>query len=393
MRSAVLLFALFMALPVWADGPADNVPDKVRPIPPAGIEVPKEKKQALLETAAALDKALSSIDGTNAADRAQAQVITRAVRMTIEDDMFYTDKEPDQAAALLKLADARIAAIQAGKTGAELLTDGKTGSDKPQLAVGGFISKIDGSVQPFGLVLPAGTEIKASQPLRLDVWLHGRGEKVSEVAFLHQRLNSVGEIAPANTIVLHPYGRYCNAFKFAGEIDVLEAIAEVKRILPIDENRINIRGFSMGGAGCWQMAVHYPGTWMAATPGAGFSETRQFLKIFQKEDFAPTPYQESLLHWYDCPDWAHNLRLLPTVAYSGEIDNQKQAADVMEAAMKERGLQLKHIIGPQTAHKIHPDSKLEIEKFLSDVSQSGRNSTPKKSTLRPTRCAIQHTPG
>lgn len=44
--------------------------------------------------------------------------------------------------------------------------------------------------------------------------------------------------------------------------------------------------------------------------------------------------------------------------------------------MQDRGLKLKHIIGPQTGHKIHPDSKVEIEKFLSDVGQTGRRSTP-----------------
>ncbi|MCA9185679.1 MAG: hypothetical protein KDA99_08670 [Planctomycetales bacterium] len=35
--------------------------------------------------------------------------------------------------------------------------------------------------------------------------------------------------------MLHPYGRYCNAFKFAGEIDVLEAIADVKAKYQIDD--------------------------------------------------------------------------------------------------------------------------------------------------------------
>lgn len=378
MRILHVLLPLLFATPLLADGPADNVPDKVRPIPPEGVQVPAEKKQSLLDTAAAIDKKLNASVKTQAEDRAQVSVLTRAVRMTVEDNMFYTDKEVDQAANLLKMAESRLALLVSGKAGAELVGASASPTDKPQLIAGGFTSKIDGSVQPYGLVLPAKTKLTSSQPLRLDVWLHGRGEKISEVAFLHQRLNSIGEISPDNTIVLHPYGRYCNAFKFAGEIDVLEAIEHVRRVFPVDEDRISIRGFSMGGAGCWQMAVHYPGMWMAATPGAGFSETRQFLKIFQKEDFAPTAFQESLLHWYDCPDWSQNLRLLPTVAYSGEIDNQKQAADVMEAAMKERGLKLRHIIGPQTAHKIHPDSKIEIEKFLADTAQHGRNSTPKE---------------
>ena len=80
--------------------------------------------------------------------------------------------------------------------------------------------------------------------------------------------------------MLHPYGRYSNAFKFAGEVDVLEALADAKRRLRIDDDRISVRGFSMGGAGCWQMAVHYPDLFFAANPGAGFSETPEFLKFF-----------------------------------------------------------------------------------------------------------------
>ena len=41
--------------------------------------------------------------------------------------------------------------------------------------------------------------------------------------------------------------------------------------------RIGVRGFSMGGAACWQFAVHYADRWFAANPGAGFAETRLFL--------------------------------------------------------------------------------------------------------------------
>ncbi len=74
------------------------------------------------------------------------------------------------------------------------------------------------------------------------------------------------------------------------------------------------------------MAVHYPGKWIAATPVRA-QRNATVLEDFQKEEFVPTAFQESLLHWYDCPDWSNNLRLLPTIAYSGEIDNQKQAAD------------------------------------------------------------------
>ena len=83
--------------------------------------------------------------------------------------------------------------------------------------------------------------------------------------------------------MLHLYGRYCNANKFAGEIDCLEALAHVCKHYPIDEERIVMRGFSMGGAACWQFAVHYADKWAAAAPGAGFSETADFLNVFQNE--------------------------------------------------------------------------------------------------------------
>ena len=40
---------------------------------------------------------------------------------------------------------------------------------------------------------------------------------------------------------------------------------------------------------------------------------------------------------YDCTDYAVNLFNCPTVAYSGEIDKQKQAADVMAKALADEG--------------------------------------------------------
>ena len=67
---------------------------------------------------------------------------------------------------------------------------------------------------------------------------------------------------------------------------------------------------------------------------------------------------------YDCPGYAANLAHLPTIAYSGDMDIQKQAADLMAAAFEREGMKLLHIIGPMTGHKIHPDSLKIIEAKL-----------------------------
>ena len=372
----VMLVMLVMLTSLRADGPADNLPAAVRPIPPVGIELDDATRTRLQDAVVALTRDVDAATTASDADRAEVLVFARAVQLAVEDRFFYDPKEIEQAEQLLDYARKRLGMLAQGGRGPLIVDDAAGAPAKPRLTVGGFRSRIDGSIQPYGLVLPADFDVSDTKPRRLDIWLHGRGEKVGEVQFLHQRLNDAGPIVPANTIVLHPYGRYCNAFKFAGEVDVLEAIAHVKTLLPIDDDRVTIRGFSMGGAGCWQLAVHYPGTWLAATPGAGFSETIAFLRGFQQEDFNPGEPQRSLLHWYDCPDWADNLRHLPTIAYSGELDRQKQAADAMEAACKERGFTIPHVIGPQTGHKIHPDSLTAIEEFVAVHAAGGRPATP-----------------
>jgi len=132
----------------------------------------------------------------------------------------------------------------------------------------------------------------------------------------------------------------------------------------------------MGGASTWQFAVHYPDRWFAANPGAGFSETPDFLKVFQQETLKPTWWEQRLWHWYDCTDWAINLRHCPTIAYSGEIDRQKQAADMMAKTLEGEGIELLHIIGPKTAHAIHASSKVEIEERMKALAKEGRESHP-----------------
>jgi hypothetical protein len=145
----------------------------------------------------------------------------------------------------------------------------------------------------------------------------------------------------------------------------------------------------MGGAGCWQFAVHYPDRWVAAAPGAGFSETPEFLRVFQEEKTAPTWYEKTLWQMYDCPGWAANLFNLPVVAYSGAKDRQKQAADVMAVAIeKETGLKLTHLIGPNTEHSYHPRAKEEIDRRIDGIAARGRPRVPAE--VRFVTCTLRY---
>jgi pimeloyl-ACP methyl ester carboxylesterase len=365
-RNALIQLVLCTVAPVWlatgamADGPADNLPDNVRRLPKLGIEVPDADRQELEAGLQQLAARITRLGQPTLLP--DVEIFHRAVDQALRYQEFFDAKEIPVAKKLLAI----------GLERAEQLLDGQAPWTKQTgLVVRGYRSKIDDTVQPYGLVIPDSYDFAARNLVRCDLWFHGRGETLSEVNFINQRLTNTGEYAPANTIVLHPYGRYCNANKFAGEVDTFEALEHAQSQYRINPGRIAVRGFSMGGAACWQFAVHYPGKWFAANPGAGFSETPDFLKVFQNETLQPTWYEQKLWRMYDCTGYAANLAFLPTVAYSGELDKQKQAADIMEAALKAEGLPLLHIIGPMTAHKIHPDSKVEIEKYLSRWERLG----------------------
>jgi hypothetical protein len=360
---ALIVLTLSSAAFTNADGIQDNIPENVRRIPELGVPVPEDRAASMRTSLGQLQEKIAAINASkDAAAKSllpDVMIFERAVRCALDYQEFFDVKDLDKADALLLEGIKRADQLLAGKP--EWMT-------QKGLVVRGYISRIDNTVQPYGLVIPPTYAIDHSVPTRCDIWFHGRGEKLSEVNFLWDRMKNPGEFTPDHTIMLHPYGRYCNAFKFAGEVDVLEALEDVQKHYRIDEDRISVRGFSMGGAACWQFATHYADRWFAANPGAGFSETPQFLKVFQKEELKPMPWEQTLWNLYDCDKWALNLTHCPTIAYSGENDSQKQAADVMEKALAEHGIRLRHVIGKGMGHRFDAESKQMIETRMAKLS-------------------------
>ena len=293
------------------------------------------------------------------------EVLVRAVRLALKQNLFYRQAETEIANSLLDESERRLAAVKRGERRLKLLGFRKKNLDKPQLLVGGFRSNIDNSIQPYGLVIPIGYE-GTDTPHRTDVWLHGRGDTKTEIPFLHERMTRAGRYTPAKTIVLHPFGRHCNAFKFAGETDVYESLAHLKTIAVVDDRRISIRGFSMGGAGCWHFAVHDPARWYAANPGAGFVDTIVYQGWSKKTPYPIDTTRQQLMNWYDVLPWVSNLINIRTIPYSGEKDKQKQAADRVIARTKTLGIEIPYIIGKNMGHRIDDESSKIIEAKLTD---------------------------
>jgi hypothetical protein len=371
MRFSLLFLFLVTPALLRADGPKDNLPEGVRKIPPPGIKLSDKDREELTEALKKLQYALAVVTERIKPEVKQylpdVEIYAAAVHNALTYDEFFNAKE---------IAVAKDLALT-GLIRADALREGKhPWTAQTGLVVRGYRSRIDGSAQPYGLVIPKNYDFK--KKIRLDFWCHGRGETLNEVNFIQSCQTSPGKFASEKAIVLNLYGRFCCANKLAGEVDCFEALEHVKKNYPIDDDRLVMRGFSMGGAACWHFAVHYPSAWCAAAPGAGFAETPEFLRVFQREDVSNAPWWEKKLwHMYDCTDYAANLYNLPTVAYSGEKDNQKQAADIMARAMKGEGLELVHIIGPNMGHDYEKGAKAELIERIDKIAAKGRDPLPK----------------
>lgn len=142
----VVVFSI-MALCLRADGPKDNIPDKVRPIPPIGIEIPediKEQLEAGLEELGAAIKNLKKQKGVESLVP-DVEIYHKAVRYILEGRQFYKKSDFAMAEKLLEQGMERAQDLRGGKA---------PWTRQKGLVVRGYRSRIDGDVQPYGLVIP-----------------------------------------------------------------------------------------------------------------------------------------------------------------------------------------------------------------------------------------------
>lgn len=300
---------------------------------------------------------------------ADAAIFLKAVRYALDFDEWYDKKSEDavkKASALLDEAKKRILALKENKT------PWMDGSGQKVL---GFYSHIDDSPQPYGVEVPEGLEI-GKKEIPMWIWLHGRGDTATDLNFVYSRLmaKKPGQFQPKGTMVIHPFGRFCNGWKSAGEIDVFECRDDAVSRFKVDKNRIALAGFSMGGAGAWHLGAHYADQWACVHTGAGFADVKRYQKL--TPDKYPVWYEQKLWGVYDVPDYARNFLNVPLISYSGELDAQRDSAEYMMEVLGKQGIHPPHLIGPGMGHKYHPEVIKEVQSLIEKSVEKGRDLFP-----------------
>jgi pimeloyl-ACP methyl ester carboxylesterase len=283
---------------------------------PPPIQAKPEELAQIQQKTARIESLVKELKAKRAAPElvTDVEVYAHAGKMLLDyPDMFSNQAAIEHAFATLD---------QGAERGKQLLAD-QPRYDQSQWNQGkrqihAYASAIDGAVLPYGVTLPE--HFDPTKPTRLYVWLHGRQNTATETEFIYGFLNRKGPgnppVADQGQIQLDCFGRINGAgWHWAGEMDVFESIAAIKKRFDIDDKRIMIRGFSQGGEGAWHISLHHPDRFAAAEIGAGtVSHTAEMRPDLQ-------PFQLATLRiWENISEWALNIHNLPLAGHDGEND-------------------------------------------------------------------------
>jgi len=343
---------------------------------------------ALHELAKTMKAQLAKLKPTHADLLADAEVFHKGGEWALRYESAFNAKDSATIEKALTRGTERVTALAANQT---------PWTAKKGKVVRGFVSAIDGSTQPYGVIIPKSYD--GVKPMRLDVVLHGSSKPVgmSELKFISrfdEGDDDKGNAPDVDYIELHPLGRVENCYRWAGETDVFEAIEAVCRNYKIDRDRIVLRGMSMGASGTWHLGLKHPDRFVAIGPYCGYVDTHRFSETpipgFIKVGPLP-PHQEIGLHMLDSVDYAANAGVVPAIAAIGDKDTFFQSHVHMGEVFAKEGIPFVNLISPGTGHVIDAKTHAEQMRRIGEHVTKGIDHDPKQMrfvtwTLKYNRC-------
>lgn len=217
-----------------------------------------------------------------------------------------------------------------------------------------FVSEVDGTIQPYSLTIPKAYDPSVGWPLIVNLHGHGWFRPFQ------------GHPAPAyeGAFGLAAAGRGATDFRELGEISVLRSIAEVKRDFSIDDDRVYIRGGSMGGTGAWYLATRYADQFAGILPICGNTDNQAWtLRWGWNKDF-PGRFGD-LRHWlqesHTARAFAPNLLHLPAYVIhgSGDVVVPPEHSRYMVAELRALGAPVEYREIPNRGHSGFPGPIIE----------------------------------
>lgn len=333
-----------------------------------------EEKQRIQAKLDELDSRIRELRSKKTNDDllADVEIYAEAARWKLAyPEEFFRQQSVEDTVDVLNQGLARAAQLQDGKA---------PWTTQKGRVVRGFRSAIDGTVQPLRVTVP--DDYDGARAVPLDVAMHGRFTRLYEVETLNSWEGAEVDYLPG-TLQIDLFGRGKNTYHWPGEADVFEAIAFAKEAYKVDADRMTLRGFSMGGAGVWHVALHHPDLWAAVEVGAGDNTSLRMPVLNTLPD-----YQQAMCRIFDnMYEWAINAYDVPFASYVGENDRSIVKHNAAKEELIREGIKFEgdpfslkatnvpsmmFLVAPKTGHDMHPESRKTLNAWLYERLKSGR---------------------
>ncbi|WP_306054615.1 carboxylesterase family protein [Natronococcus wangiae] len=169
-------------------------------------------------------------------------------------------------------------------------------------------------VQPYSVYVPESYE--PGEPAPLLVLLHSLNSNYNQYAASPNKLAQLGEARDA--IVLMPFGRGpAGWWKNEAELDAFEAWADLRSRYDVDDDRVTVSGYSMGGHGTYRLGSLYPDLFARGFAVVGPADESIF---GGPTDGVYGDYSTSSENPQNAMRVTDNLRHVPLLLWAGMLD-------------------------------------------------------------------------
>lgn len=213
----------------------------------------------------------------------------------------------------------------------------------------GWMDDVDGSPQLARAFLPPGYDARQKWPLIVNLHGYNPGNQpYGSWPGLEKRHDGMAE--RYRVIALHPHGRGNTSYGGIGYNDVVRAVEEAVKALSVDEDRIYLMGYSMGGNGVWRVGTRCPHIFAAIGPIYG---GRDYRVTTSPENFAALSSRARYLEeqWSSFVQ-AEGLLTTPVFVNHGDVDDLVDIANARYAVrmMQRWGYDIRYWEHPGKGH-------------------------------------------
>ncbi len=254
--------------------------------------------------------------------------------------------------------------ITARIEGAEKLAEGLARGEDPYRTKTGVVfrayrSELDGKLQPYVAFIPPSHKPDGA-PLPMIVSFHGlthQGEHALRAVIGQATKDDENPDFSARhlpgfpnqgAILVAPWGFGKAGPRQLGESDILHVIDEMKAAYRVDEARVSITGYSLGGTVAFALPLHYPSIFSAAAPLCGYPNLTTYQSV---KDVAHAEYEDAMIARRFLGNYAANGLHVPLHIVHGGQDGP-QRSSVMAQRYKALGYSAIFDVQDDLAHNV-----------------------------------------